>query len=534
MRKPLARTLRLSPGGIVWHRGIDSEPMHTKDTLLWPEGKDPAQTFCDEDARLSVLAAHGADALVDDPELQEIVDFAARLCDAPAAMVTLVERDRQHFVARTGIDSRETPRPVSFCAHAMLGSEPLVVEDTHRDDRFADNVLVTGDPKIRFYAGHPLISSEGAPLGSLCVLDREPRPGGLSEVQLQGLKVLAQSVMRRLAQRRLGSSATEAVARGETELKRMIDSVPGIAWTSEGDGRFDYVNARWKEATGREPPTVTEEWREAIHPDDREAAAAKFRDALSRNVLFEDEWRLKMADGSYRWVQSRAVPVIADGGAARWFGTVIDVDRAHRLSESRDLLARELSHRIKNIFAVIGGLIAIRARGRDDVADFAKEIGDAIRSLGVAHDYVRPFEGRRGETLSGLLEDLLAPYGDTRSDRVQIQGAGVPIGQSAATPLALIFHELATNSAKYGALSCAEGRVAITVQAPKDGDDMVEVLWEEHSAECEFEGDATREGFGSRLLRLAVEGQLDGSFERNFSDDGLDVTLRLPLGKLGG
>ena len=99
--------------------------MFRKEKILWPEGAPPSDAYCDEENRLAVLAAHGADSLVDDPELQEIVDLAAKLCDAPMAMVTMVEEERQLFLTRAGIDARETPRPTSFCAHAMLGTEPI-------------------------------------------------------------------------------------------------------------------------------------------------------------------------------------------------------------------------------------------------------------------------------------------------------------------------------------------------------------------------------------------------------------------------
>ena len=494
----------------------------------WPDGRAPDARFCSEDERLSVLAAYGGKDLVGDAELQAIADFAANLCGVPMAMVTVVEAEHQRFLARTGLDAETTPRPTSFCAHAMLGAEPMVIRDALKDERFADNPLVTGDPHIRFYAGQPLISAEGAPLGALCVIDTQPRSDGLSDLQRQGLAVLAQSVMRRLGQRRLGRHVNATLQKNEFELQRMIDSVPGIAWRGDDQGNFTYINARWKEVTGLDEPRATLDWESAIHPEDWPQTVAKFERAVAEEAYFEDEWRIRLADGTYRWVQSRAVPVKTEGEATSWFGTVVDIDKTHRLSESRDLLARELSHRIKNIFAVVSGLIAIRARGREEVADFARELSDTIRALGAAHDYVRPHEGRRGETLSGLLQDLLAPYDSKGGGRFEISGPGVPIGERAATPLALIFHELATNSAKYGALSCAEGKVVVTVEDACEGEGTVCIIWEERAFACEIDASEEREGFGSRLLRLAVEGQLGGTFERSFSDDGLDVRIVFP------
>ena len=410
--------------------------------------------MCGEDDRQLVMAAYGLDALSGDQELQRTVEFAAKLCGAPIALVSLVEEERQRFLARTGLDASETPRPTSFCAHAMLQPETMIVPDALEDDRFSDNPLVTGAPHIRFYAGAPLISSEGAPLGSLCIIDNEPRPEGLTDLQREGLELLARGVMQRLLTERQDRVAIEAIQRREQALRHMFDSVPGIAWSARADGMFDMFNARWMELTGEPPPTGVADWEKFLHPDDWEASLARWQRAFETNSLYVDEWRLKHADGSYRWVMARAVPVVEkETEANRWFGTALDVDETHRLSEARDLLTNELSHRIKNIFAVVSSLIGLRARDHDGVKDFAADITETIRALGTAHDYVRPVDGRSTDSLREMLRDLLTPYQDARQERITVEGQSVGIGSRAATPLALIFHELATNSAKYGAFS---------------------------------------------------------------------------------
>ena len=362
------------------------------------------------------------------------------------------------------------------------------------------------------------------------MIDTNPRPGGLSDIQRESLSVLAKSAMRRISQRRLGETAQEAVNMRESYLQRMIDSVPGIAWSADGAGNFDYVSAQWSELTATTQPRRLDDWKNAVHPDDWVQAAGAFQASLDSGKPFEYEWRLKLSDGNYRWMLARAVQTPTDEGQNRWFGTVIDVDRQHRLSEARDLLAHELSHRIKNIFAVVSGLVAIRARNRPEVAEFAAELNETIRALGAAHNYVRPHEGQRASTLSGLLADLLAPYGSAEEDRFSVTGPGIEIGARAATPLALIFHELATNSAKYGALSCPEGHLTVTVEEECEGggEGSVCVSWEEQASSCADPDKSEHEGFGSRLLRMAVEGQLGGTFERTFSADGLDVRIVFP------
>lgn len=502
--------------------------MYTKTNELWPLGVAPTQAYCGEAERLSVLAAYGTNALVDDPELGDIVALAATICDAPMAMVTMVERERQMFLARQGLEASETPRDVSFCAHAMLGDTAMVVPDATLDPRFVDNPLVTGPLGIRFYAGQPLISAEGAPLGALCVIDTKPRSAGLTELQARTLETLGRAAMRRLSSQRQVEVYTAEQLVAQERVQQVLDSVPGIAWSADDELRFDYFNARWPEVTGAPAPTTIEEWASFIHPDDYGRSRAEFEATVAQGKSFEDEVRLRVTSGDWRWVLSRVVPIPESGGKLRWVGTLIDIDREHRQREANELLNNELSHRIKNIFAVISGLIAIRSRGRAEVADFAHELGAAVRSLGIAHDYVRPVEGRTSDRLQGLLGDLLAPYHDPSDTRVSITGQDIAIGARAATPLALVFHELATNSAKYGALSVSEGRVEIAIALPCGDEECVRVTWRETAVPGQEEMQPEHEGFGSRLLRMAVEGQLRGGFHRRFTDDGMFVEIEFP------
>lgn len=125
-------------------------------------------------------------------QLRAIVQRAARAFDAPIAAVSIIDRTRQKLVAQVGLEEDETSRDVSFCAHAIhRPGELTVVADAAKDERFAGNPLVTGAPHIRFYAGKPLVSREGFALGTLCVIDTEPRddPGDLVELTLLAREV---------------------------------------------------------------------------------------------------------------------------------------------------------------------------------------------------------------------------------------------------------------------------------------------------------------------------------------------------------
>jgi diguanylate cyclase (GGDEF)-like protein len=155
-----------------------------------------------EEARLLALRSYH---ILDTPTEQEYDDItllASQICGTPIATISLIDGDRQWFKSKVGLDVEETSRDAAFCAYAILSpSKTLVINDALDDERFADNPLVTGDPNIRFYAGAPLITPENFTIGTLCVIDREPRE--LTEQQLESLQALARQVTMKLELRRM-------------------------------------------------------------------------------------------------------------------------------------------------------------------------------------------------------------------------------------------------------------------------------------------------------------------------------------------
>jgi GAF domain-containing protein len=158
-----------------------------------------AMTPTSEENRLQFLRSYGILDTLPEVEFDDITRAASLLCGTPIALISLVDESRQWFKSRVGLEASETPRAVSFCAHAMEQPEPFVVPNAEKDPRFSQNPLVTGDPNIRFYCGIPL-RSDGYGLGSLCVIDRAPRT--LTPEQMQVLKVLGDCVLSRLQLRR--------------------------------------------------------------------------------------------------------------------------------------------------------------------------------------------------------------------------------------------------------------------------------------------------------------------------------------------
>jgi len=174
-----------------------------------------------EDHRLEALQCLGLMDSATEQRFDHIANQARELFDVPIALITLLDGDRQWFKARSGLEETETARNISFCSHALLDNKPLVVEDALKDERFLDNPLVTGAPNVRFYAGYPIHSPDGYPLGTLCIIDHTPRAFGEKELKL--LQHLARLVDREIADTPLldsGESNTTNDRFGES-LQRM-------------------------------------------------------------------------------------------------------------------------------------------------------------------------------------------------------------------------------------------------------------------------------------------------------------------------
>lgn len=351
--------------------GLDA-PSELRDTVLIATGDRR------ESDRLAALAEYQILDTAAEPGFDDAVSIAVQLCDVPIALVSLIDDSRQWFKAAVGLTVSETPRDISFCGHAIGKPELFVIEDATQDPRFADNPLVTGEPFIRFYAGAPLITSDGLAIGTICVLDHRPRK--LTDGQRAGLTALARQVM------------------GQLELRRLL------VQHQEGE-------------------------------------------------------------------------------------------------EHRRLLTAELEHRIKNTLSVVQAIVSQSLRTATTPADARDAISARLVALGRAHDLLTQASWTAAP-IDALVRAAVGNYGEDGA-RIRTSGPAILLNARAALAISMALHELATNAAKYGALSTEAGYVEIGWRVDERRTPCVlEFIWQEHGGPSVAVPE--RKGFGTRLIETSL------------------------------
>jgi signal transduction histidine kinase/ActR/RegA family two-component response regulator len=317
-----------------------------------------------EQSRLQALLGYRVLDTPADPAFDRLTALASDLFDAPIALISLIDQERQWFKSRVGLDACQTPRDQAFCAHAIKldPGSVMVVEDATLDPRFAANPLVTGAPDIRFYAGAVLTGSDGHNLGTLCVIDTKARPDGLSDRDAGRLRALARVVVDELE---LARKTREAV-----EQRRLL----ALAETVSGVGHWRHViktgEVRWSDEVYRIHGVTRDDFDPAYHdaiefygPEERATIDALVMESLATGEGYDFQMNLRRADGETRVVVSRAVCELDETGAVEaMFGVFQDVTDhvdALRAAEAAGVAKAEflanMSHELRTpLTSVIG------------------------------------------------------------------------------------------------------------------------------------------------------------------------------------
>lgn len=264
-----------------------------------------------------------------------------------------------------------------------------------------------------------------------------------------------------------------------------------------------------------------------VHPADRDRVRAAFVAARAIDGPFEIDFRILTTVNDVRWISARGQGNEGDFATKKMTGIFLDVTGRKQAEEGHELLAGEMSHRVKNLLALASGLTAITSRSTKTKEEMVEQLTQRLSALGRAHDLVRPLPNGQGSAalLGDLFAVILAPYDDVGAfaGRIRVAVPRMGVGETAATSLALVVHELATNSLKYGALSNDAGLLDISGIKVED---EIEIIWTEQGGPNVTPPNAA-EGYGSKLLNRTVTGQLGGSISYNWTDAGVLITLRL-------
>lgn len=490
----------------------------------------PVPSAVHDRVRLAALRATGLLDTGPEPIFDDIADAAAALCDAPIALVSLVDDSRQWFKARVGLDLRQTPVEQAVCAHALGRSELLVIADLTQDPRTRANPLVTGEAGLRFYAGAPLRMPDGQVLGSLCVIDTRPRPAGLTASQTRGLAALGRQVVNVIAMRRRVHDR-EVMILDNYEKRVALEEVAQGFEAAQAAGHIGTFEVDIASNTIR----ISDEMRtlygippdanisiplfESLIVEEDEDSASSLASRRSGTAALNVVYRIRrLSDGAVRSI-SRKASFERDGAGkpVRMHGVVQDVTE-------QAVINQEIAHRLKNMLALVMALASQTLKSvpdREPVRAFEKR----LVALGVAHDALL----RKYWVSAPIREIVTGVLGLVgQSGRIDASGPALTVGPKASLGLSLLLHELATNAVKYGALSVEGGRVALD-WAIEDvaSEPLLVVEWREKGGPPVTP--PTTRSFGSRLIGMGLLGT--GDAVMRYEPDGLQARFTASLEK---
>ncbi|MBD8551950.1 PAS domain S-box protein [Sphingomonas sp. CFBP 8764] len=566
-------------------------------------------------------------------QFDDVVRLAAQICGAPVALVSVIEAGQQLPKASIGITASTAPLSEVICQHTINERDLLVIPDLSADLRTATHPLVTADPTLRFYAGVFLAGTDDKPLGTLCIMDREPRPGGLTDNQAGALAALGRQVVTLLNLQRersrfeavfnsavdyavivmdrdgritdwnegahqiLGWTPEEicgrdldafftpedraagisdkemegarTVGRGiderwhlrkngerfwasgemmplrgpDGELQgyvkmlrdrtevRLADERLEMALTASGVvGLWDWVvdtdllhgDAHFARLYGLDKAQTKagltmEEYQTYVVEEDVAPLRARIRQVFDTGGDFLVEYRLAIPGERLRWVECKGRMIYnQQGQPVRFSGTSVDVTDRKDHDEQRQLLMHELSHRVKNTFAMVQSVAFQTLRGTDQKVSTALQ--NRLAALSRAHEVLIQTSWS-STSLSELMERVLRL--EAEGGRFLLIGPDLIVGSRAALSLSLLLHELATNAVKYGSLSVPDGLVRIEWWVEEE---TFCLRWKEEGGPPARASTAT--GFGSRLIAMGIAGARQAKLD--YTNEGLTAVFHCP------
>jgi PAS domain S-box-containing protein len=322
----------------------------------------------------------------------------------------------------------------------------------------------------------------------------------------------------------------EQRVRDSEELFRLLaTNIPQLVFRSKASGERTWPSPQWCAYTGMGfEESLHFGWLEAIHPEDRRITEQAWLDAPAKGEYYVEHRIRRAADAEYRWHQTRAAPMNA-GESADWVGTSADIHELRSLQDEQQVLLAELQHRTRNLLAVCQGVASQMLRSSTSLEQFGAAFESRLRALSRVQALLAR-SGHESVDLRELVESELFAHGWPGGDgAVTLQGPACVLPVSAAQPLALALHELATNATKYGALAHEGAKLHISWEVDRSSSPRrVMLRWQETEVPMP-DSAAPRRGFGSDLIQRALPYQLRARTRLEFGPDGVTCEISVPL-----
>ena len=507
----------------------------------------PAQPLAlDQPDRLTVLEETALLDSLPEESFDRLSRLASRLLNAPVALVSLVDQERQFFKSCVGLPEpwasrREVPLSHSFCQHVVNAGEPLIIEDAREHPLVRENLAIH-DLDVIAYAGIPLITSAGHTLGSFCAIDSVPRRWTEDEIAM--LQDLAASVVTEIEMRTLvvERQKTEFSLRESEARYRVLAELSPDATHVVVGGKFVYANAAAarllgakdaQELIGRSPLEIaTPEYHEIV----RERIRRVLEEAAPQ-PLMESRWRrldgsivdVEVASGPIPWNGARAVQVVTRDISER-------KRSERRLLESvqeKEVLLREIHHRVKNNLQIISSLLSLQVRVVKDgeAAGMLRDSQVRIQSMAMVHETLYRSSNLAsvdfGEYVRVLAAQLFRTYAaDRDSVELQVETDAVQLDIDRAVPLGLIFAELFSNALKHAFPENKGGTIHVAFRHASPDMLILAVADTGGGLNTRTAGSGDGASLGLRLVEMLLH-QIGGNLETQ-STGGTEFRVLLP------
>jgi len=479
-----------------------------------------------EAERLRALESYRVMDTPPESSFDDLTTLVARILDVPIALVSLVDADRQWFKSRYGLDAPETPRDISFCGHVVAEQELLVVPDAFADSRFHDNPLVTGDPRVRFYAGVPLTTPEGHILGTLCAIDHEARQ--VSANQLDTLSILGRQVADQLELRRQLLLTKDY----EQQLRTLFETAVDTIVTIDEAGLIEGVNAVVQRTLGYEPSELVGQHVGVLMPPRHrgrlEQYLQHYPDDPGAKLIAATQEAVAVRKDETEFPVEMSVSEMRLGGRRMFTGIIRDITERKRVEQLKSEFVSTVSHELRTPLTSIRGALGLVAGGRvGEISSEAKEMitialnnsGRLVRLINDILDVEKiqsgklDFEIQRLD-LSRVIKDAKASNdGFALEHDSRIVLAGEPetvLVYADSDRLAQVFANLISNAVKF-----SPAGEAVDVHTHVTADRV--------RVEVRDRGPGVPEKFEKRLFERFA--QADGSDRRQKSGTGLGLSI---------